>query len=218
MSDRSNADWNSIGTRDFELGGLGLDPKDNISEGEKARQAEKKEKVRSQTRERQKRFRERNKAAMNEVHDKIRELKEMIETEKKDNRDLQVTEQGLLWAVEFCDETVKLLQLAGDSLADESPQTAEASLDDRNTGINLRAETHEEASALVIQTSESCPEGCLRGKFSQEALESFLKILQNPKIQDLQEIKEIQTLVDATAVVLGNGSFCTMNIQIVSTC
>lgn len=208
MSNSIEFDWNSIQIDDFQIDDINAE--DLTLEDDKAGNDEKKEKVRSQTRQRQKKFRERRKAAVSELEGKVLELKQMLEKEQMDRRELQMKNRGLLWAVDFCDETVKVLQFAGKSLADDSPQRTAEPLGDINTDTSS-AEMNEEVPALVIKTSESCPEGCLRGKFSPEALESFLKILQSPKIQDLQEVKEIQTLVDATAVVLGKGPLCTMH-------
>ena len=214
MSNPGDFDWNNIEIDDSQT--FDINPEDLTLEDGKARNDEKKEKVRSQTRERQKKFRERRKAAVNELEGKILELKQMLEKEQRDHQELQMRNRGLLWAADFCDETVKVLQFAGESLADDSPQRTAETLEYMNTDT-LKAEMNEEVAALAIKTSETCPEGCLREQFSPEALESFLKILKSPKIQDLQEVKEIQTLVDATAIVLGNGPLCTIHVHIVQT-
>ena len=158
------------------------------------------DRIRRQNRERQQRLRARRKQMAEEMTKKLDALKNEIEDRKRENEMLQMRQDGLVWTLQVWDGVIDLLDWEESEVLLSNPNVQEK--DSTASHSENLERNHESSSASKSTETEK---GSL-GTFSEEDLERFSKLLDDPMLHSIQGGQEARNLVDTTATVLEKGA------------
>lgn len=158
------------------------------------------DRIRRQNRERQQRLRARRRQMAAEMTQKLDALKNDIEVKKRENEMLQMRQDGLVWTLQVWDGVIELLDWEESEVLLSKPTGHE-----KHSPIGHSENLERNPASSSTSKSAEADKGSL-GTFSEEDLERFSKLLDDPMLNSIQGGQDARNLVDTAATVLEKGA------------